>query len=187
MPKKDIEKFAFDIHNKIHKHDVVLAYAGELDMKAMNSLIGNIEEKIEKLQLDFSTKKRVYHVMVECLENLYRHTANSESVASEKKDAFAVFSLMQEEKNYYLTTGNYVKNEEIPKLKELIEKINKMNLEEKKQLYREVLQNKTFSEKGGAGLGMIEIAIRSSGELNYEFKPVDDTRSFYIFQTKILN
>ena len=187
MGKKDIGNFALDIHRKIQKHDVVLAYAGELDTRAMNTLINQIDEKIEKLDIDLDTRKRVYHIMVECLENLYRHTDKTPESKLPEGDAFAVFSLMKEEKNYYLTTGNYIKNEDIPKMKGMIDKINGMSLEEKKQMYRDILSNRTFSEKGGAGLGMIEIAIRSSGELNYEFKSVDQDRSFYIFQTKILN
>lgn len=187
MSKKDISDFGFDIHRKIQKHDVVLAFAGDLDVKSMNTLIGNVNEKINSLDIDTGLKKRVYHVMVECIENLYRHTTKTKVDVQDAKNPFAVFTLMKEEKNYYLTTGNYIKNADIPKLKEMIDKINTMDVEQKKKQYREILKNKTFSEKGGAGLGMIEIAIRSSGALDYEFKPIDEEHSFYIFQTKILN
>ncbi len=188
MAKKDVWDFALDIQRKIHKHDVVLAYAGEIDMKAINTLIDKVDKKISSLDEDVRTRKKVYHMTVECLENLFRHTDKpSEGGAPIDGQTFAVFSLMREDRNYYLSTGNYIRNGDIESLKKAIDKINLMNLEEKKQLYRDILQNKTFSEKGGAGLGIIEIAIRASGELHYEFKPIDENRSFYIFQTKVLN
>jgi len=187
MSKRDISDFGFDIHRKIQKHDVVLAFAGDLDQKSMNTLIGNVNEKINSLDIEVNLKKKVYHVMVECIENLYRHTNKTNVQVQDSNHPFAVFTLMKEDKDYYLTTGNYIANEDIPKLKEMIDNINKMDVEQKKQQYREILRNKTFSEKGGAGLGMIEIAIRSSGELDYEFKTIDEQHSFYIFQTKIMN
>lgn len=183
---KKIEDFAIDLNHKLHKHEIILAYAGEINHKTMNTIINNIDEKIKKMNLDLLSKKRVFHVMVECLENLLRHNEPVEN-SEVKTDPFAVFTLMKEEKNYFLTTGNYIRNDQIEGLKEKIERINKMNSDEKKKLYGEVLGKGKFSEKGGAGLGIIEIAMRSSGELSYEFKPVNDTYSFYIFQTKILN
>ncbi|MBN8703128.1 MAG: SiaB family protein kinase [Bacteroidetes bacterium] len=183
---RKIEDFALDLNHRLHKHDVILAFAGEIDNKTMNTIIGNIDDKIEKLSLDPITKKRFYHVMVECLENLYRH---NEPIPNQNstETPFAVFTLLKENEDYFLTTGNYIKNDQVDVLKDKIEKINRMTLEEKKIFYREVLSNKTFSEKGGAGLGMIDIALRSSDALSYEFKPINDNYSFYVFQTKILN
>lgn len=187
MSEKDLSDFGFDIHRKIQNHDVVLAFAGDLDTKSMNTLISNVNDKINNLGLDVNLRKRVYHVMVECIENLYHHTERSDVEIDAANNPFAVFTLMKEEKDYFLTTGNYIKNSDIPKLKEVIDNVNSLSMEEKKAEYKKILKNKLFSEKGGAGLGMIEIAIRSSGKLDYEFKKIDDEHSFYIFQTKILN
>ena len=72
-----------------------------------------------------------------------------------------------------------------PFLKATIEKINTLNIEQRKGMYREILQNGEFSNKGGAGLGMIDIAIKANAQLNYDFKEYNNEDSFYVFQLNI--
>ncbi len=42
------------------------------------------------------------------------------------------------------------------------------------------MNNSGFSTKGGAGLGLIDMARKSSGKLNFEFAPVDDGYFYYL-------
>jgi hypothetical protein len=54
-------------------------------------------------------------------------------------------------------------------------------------MYREVLSNGEFSHKGGAGLGIIDISIKSGSQLHYSFSQVNDNSSFYVFEVCINN
>ena len=42
-----------------------------------------------------------------------------------------------------------------------------------------------MSEKGGGGLGMIDIARKSGQKLDYEFLPIDDVFAFFTLTIKI--
>jgi len=48
-----------------------------------------------------------------------------------------------------------------------------------------VLNNGEMSDKGGGGLGMIDIARKTGEKLNYNFMPVDDSYSFFSLNIKI--
>jgi len=54
-----------------------------------------------------------------------------------------------------------------------------------KSYYKEVLNNGMMSDKGGGGLGMIDIARKSNRKLNYDFQKVDDNHFFYSLNIKI--
>ena len=84
-----------------------------------------------------------------------------------------------------IITGNYIDNAKVESFKENIDKINGMTEEELKKHYRESLSNNELSHKGGAGLGMIDIARKSGHKLEYRFDQVNDNISFFSLIVKI--
>jgi hypothetical protein len=51
--------------------------------------------------------------------------------------------------------------------------------------YRETLDNGGFSNKGGAGLGLIMIIRKSNGNLDYNFSKVDNENSLFRMSVQI--
>lgn len=56
-----------------------------------------------------------------------------------------------------------------------------------KALYKETITNGRFTQSGGAGLGFIEIAKVTSGNIEYSFEPIDNRYSYYNFRAIIKN
>jgi predicted Zn-dependent peptidase len=86
---------------------------------------------------------------------------------------------------YHVVTGNYIMNEKIEKLKSWLDEINSVSPEELRELYKKILNNEQFSEKGTAGLGFIDIARKSGQKLVYTFQQVNERYSFFSFQITI--
>ena len=82
-------------------------------------------------------------------------------------------------------TGNYILTENITPLTERMDQLNSLSKDELKALYKEILNNDTFSQKGGGGLGLIDIARRTGQKLGYNFKPIDDEYSFFSLDIRI--
>ena len=80
-----------------------------------------------------------------------------------------------------LVTSNPVRNEDIEVLKKKIDIVNNKDREALKDLYVKTITNGKFSEKGGAGLGFIEMAKTSGNNLEYSFKPINEQYSLYTF------
>jgi hypothetical protein len=70
-------------------------------------------------------------------------------------------------------------------LRNWLDQINAVSKDELRELYKKILNNEQFSEKGGGGLGFIDIARKSGQKLNYSFKAVNDNVSFFSFQINI--
>jgi hypothetical protein len=80
---------------------------------------------------------------------------------------------------YKVSTGNFIRNEKVGALKERLEKIKSMDKEELKELYKFILNNQEFSKKGGGGLGLIDMAKRTNGRLEYKFVEYNKDYSFF--------
>ena len=52
-------------------------------------------------------------------------------------------------------------------------------------MYKKQLREGTLSEKQGAGLGLIDIARKSTSKLHYQFIPLDEGHSFFILKVEI--
>jgi hypothetical protein len=47
------------------------------------------------------------------------------------------------------------------------------------------MRETAISEKGGAGLGFIDIARKTGNPLEYHFEPIDEKNSFFLLKTSI--
>jgi len=93
--------------------------------------------------------------------------------------------VVKEDVGFLIQTGNYIENTSVTNLKERIDRINLLDEVELKMYYRDVLANGSFSDKGTAGLGMIDIARKSGNKLAYSFIPFDEELSFFSLSVKI--
>ena len=120
--------------------------------------------------------------MGESLQNIARH--HSETFNS-SPDKYSLFAIHKKNYKYYITTGNLIANIEINGLKEKIENINEMPHSDLREYSIKTRSSHELSEKGGAGIGLIEIAKRSGNKLEYDFKNIDDEFSYFYLNTEI--
>jgi hypothetical protein len=86
---------------------------------------------------------------------------------------------------FYIISANLINNDKIPSVREKLERVNTLDKSELNKLYREVLTNKQINEKGGAGLGFIEMVRKTRGKLPFDFVEVDDKQSMFFMQIEL--
>ena len=92
----------------------------------------------------------------------------------------------KEEDHYAITTGNLMHNERVVELKKTLEEINSKDPDELRKMYKEVLSNEQYSDKGTAGLGFIDMARKTGQKLKYDFYEMNDEFSYFSFEIKIV-
>lgn len=162
----------------------MLSFKGEVTSELLTSILQIMESRMESLEESPKIKKKVYNILVECLQNLYHHIDHDDPLtpANERN---ALFMIGKNDDEYSIMTGNYIVNENVENLKAKLERINSMDKDELKLYYKEVLNNGEMSAKGGGGLGMIDIARKSGRKLEYEFSNIDDKYSFFSLNIKV--
>ena len=168
----------------MEKGNIMLSFKGEVTSDLLTSILQIMESKMDTLDEPPKIKKKVYNILVECLQNLYHHIDEDDpkTVMNEKS---ALFMIRKVGGEYSIMTGNYITVENVDMMKQRLDRINEMDKDELKDYYKEVLNNGQMSEKGGGGLGMIDIARKSGKKLEYNFDPVDDNYSFFSLNVKV--
>ena len=70
-------------------------------------------------------------------------------------------------------------------LREKLEQINQLDAKEIREVYRQMLSVAEFTDKGGAGLGLIEMAKKTGNKLDYDFISLDKDYSYFILSKTV--
>lgn len=170
----------------MERNNIMLSFKGNITSDLLTSILAIMEQRLEVLDEPTKVKRKVYNVLVECLQNLYHH--RDDMPIAEYTDASeraAIFMIGRDTSYYYIVTGNHLKCEDVPMLKQKIDGVNNLSRDELKELYKKTLNNGQMSNKGTAGLGFMDIARRSNEKLEYDFLDVDKKNSFFILKIKI--
>ncbi|BDC99622.1 SiaB family protein kinase [Persicobacter psychrovividus] len=173
-------KFIFDLHKTMLENNLILVYEGEFTQEITKSVLAMAERNMDSIGEESSTKRKVFNVMVECLQNIVKHGDEESSVSKQ-----AIFMIGKKNDKYVITSGNPIKKENVEGLKSKLEEINSLDKDGLKTLYKEIIRNTSISDKGGAGLGFVDMARKSGQELEYDFKPLDEEYFFFSLKTTI--
>ncbi len=160
-----------------------LIYKGEMNHQIMRSFAFMANRKITERNLPTSIRKRVFHIMIECLQNITKHSDDYDE--NERQIGNGLFIVGQEKDSFYIVTGNLVRNEKIKGLEERLTIVNNADPKELKQIFLKQMLEGNLNEKGGAGLGLIDIARKSGRKLYYHFVPYDNLRHYFLLAVSI--
>ncbi len=176
-------------YKNIYDQNIILMYKGELTFDLVTSMISTLEERLEELEHNRKVKKKFYNVATECIQNLYYHLdeVNADEIKISTYDANSALILIAARKRFYsLQTGNYIPTDKVNDIQKRLDDINSVPAEELRALYKRVLNEQEFSDKGTGGLGFIDIARKTGGQkLRYKFQDVNDDVSYFTFQIRL--
>lgn len=170
------------MHESMTTNNVILIYGGHFTEETATSILTMTERNLESSGEEPTIRKRIFNVMVEAIQNLVKH--NDEIEVPEKgRQHVAIFLIGHEQDRYAIISGNPVRQENVAALNSSLEKINNLDNDGLKELYKEIIQNSSFSDKGGAGLGLVAMARKSGQKLEWTFVALDD--EYFLFFLKV--
>jgi len=182
---------SFNIETYLRNHpesNVILYYKGNVDSDLINYVLDTVEEKLAKMDEQPRLRKKVYNVLVESLQNLYHHVDKVPSdFEDQSAEKYGLLMVKKIENGYKIITGNFIRKENIEKLEERIKRINRSSQEEIKELYKFILNHQRITNKGGGGLGLVDIARKTGNKLGYQFKDYDNEHAFFYLDILVDN
>jgi hypothetical protein len=175
--------YIFDLHKVLSEKNIILVYEGEFTQEITKSVLSMAEKNMETMNEEMGIKKKVFNVMVECLQNICKHSEEFGNLNEEFSTA--IFMIGKEFNEYTITSGNIIYNNKIANLQAKLEQINSLDKDGLKELYKSTLSSSELSDKGGAGLGFIDMARKSGQKLNFDFEKINNEISFFSLQSKI--
>jgi len=169
------------IYDNFVDNGVNLVYIGKFNHQVIKMFTGMAETDMEE-KADKTIKRRVYHAMVEILQNMNKH---SDEIAGKNNIGRGLFMIGKKNDKYFIIASNKIKNGSIDNLKLNIKEVNTASLEKLNKMHYSQLRDGELSNKGGAGLGLIDIARKTSKKIKYEFIPINARYSYFLLKVVI--
>ncbi len=176
-------KTLYPVYKLFMDHQIELVYHGSIDSAIADALINIFEHLLYNKEAPVKIQKRAFYILVEALQNVVRHQMVPDRMPQGGSPASLLFQYLNG--HFVFTLKNLVLSE---KRKEIAGKIDELNAFDKQELnkhYKKILKNEVLSDKGGAGLGLIEIARKSENIITYDFIPAGDNLSWFFFSIMV--
>lgn len=169
--------------NEVISRGFPLVYKGEMNHDITKLFTSMAETKISQSDKDKNLRMKVFHVMVECLQNISKHSDDFDN--EETQIGNGLFIVGEKETSYYVITGNIINNNNTHALKTHMERLNAMSKNELDALHKKQMREGILTSRGGAGLGLIDIVRKTGQKLQYEFLDVDENKKYFVLKVDI--
>jgi hypothetical protein len=155
---------------------VLIDYRGPIDFARIDSLLKKLRKSGEFVLLNKTTGKRLYSMVVECLENICKHAYLKET---DDPETYCHILAKHEKDKIVIIAGNPVSDAAKENISSRIDHINNSDDATLKTLYEEKINSDKMSDDKCAGLGFIYMALKSGNKLSYSFIPMKDNFSYF--------
>ena len=180
---KGFINYIYERYTHLSIKDITLVFEGQITHQVMKALTGLVEEQLDEVE-DDKVLRRVYHVMVESLQNINRH-AESYEHRGHPYPGMGLVLVAKNKERFQVTTGNIIESGHGEELAMFLGKLNSMDADALDDLYKKQMREGIISPQGGAGLGFIDIRRKTGNHLDYSFIKIDEETSFFIFTSTI--
>jgi hypothetical protein len=175
--------YIYDLHHTMMSQKLILVYQGDFTQESTKSILAMAERNLDSSGEESSIKRKVFNVMVEALQNIVKHS--DELVDGEVRSHAAIFLIGKEANRYCIMSGNPIRKANVPILKQKLDQINGLDKDGLKDLYKDIIKNTTISEKGGAGLGFVDMARKSGEKLEFDFPEMSADYCFFCLRVNV--
>lgn len=171
----------------LDRQGIIFSFSGYLSEGILYSLGDALRQKMTLDETDIGTVKKVFSVFVEQAQNIIRYSADRVTVDPGRSTELSsgMVTIGSDEGRFYIVCANVVLAGDEPRLREKLERLQKMDKEQIKAYYKEQLREPPEEQSRGATIGLIEIARRASEPIAFDFERIDDQTFFFCMKVSI--
>ena len=153
----------------------LLSYNGDITTEYIDSVVEYVNTLDEKPALI----RKICFLIVETLQNVIHHSDKNEN-----GNTFAYFELIKDD-GYIIKTGNLISKDNTRELEKRLECVISSTEEEIKDKIKNRLMDENFTDKGGAGIGLLSIKKKVNEGMIYNIEYFLEKYNMIHFEIKI--
>lgn len=162
----------------------IIAYKGVISEDIIKNILLNVEKEVERYGK--KSLRKIFFISVELLQNIFHHSLKGIENGINLNTCFLILNII-DNNLFKISAGNFVNQDKFNKIASRIEQLNLMEDEELRDLYKKILTNQEFSEKGGGGLGMLDIRRKTGMPIDYKYILINKNLYFFNFSIFLTN
>jgi hypothetical protein len=159
---------------------LLLTHLGEINPDTITNISKKVESKLFEINAAKKNIKNIFNILIEGLQNIKNH-----GEFGPENNQISFFHMYDLEDFFICNFSNLIDNNYIEKISKNIDYLNTLERPELKALYLETLTNGQISKKGGAGLGIIIMAMKSKNKIDYKTFSIDSNLSILSLKIKV--
>lgn len=169
----------FSLRQHLEEAGALLTFSGSFSHSLLEELGVAVRKYLESDQVQRSAMMDVFSVYVEASQNVRNYTALRLNDRDISLGQSSIIVIAKRETHYEVNAGNIIEKADVSPLQEQLATLAKLDKAGLKTLYKEQLRKEREPGSLGAGLGLIDMARRSSAPLEFDFIDVDHDYSFF--------
>ncbi|MBS4018884.1 SiaB family protein kinase [Azonexus hydrophilus] len=165
---------------------VIFYYVGYFSQNVVAAMADAVRLQLEMSGVNSSTRRKLFSSFVEMAQNIIHYSADSLTPSDQDNHEMRHGSvcICEKEGQYLLQCANPIDAAAAEGLRERLQSLRSMTLEEIKQACRASLRAETPEGSKGAGLGFLTVARDSSEPLEFDFQPLEAHPGTVMFNLK---
>jgi hypothetical protein len=153
--------------------EVIFFYVGYFSQNIIAAMADAVKMRIEYVGAEGLTRRKLFSSFIEMAQNIVHYSADSYEKAGQTEHAMRHGSvcITAKDEHYYLHCANPILADVADRLREKLEHLRTLTIDEIKREYKEMLRSETPEDSKGAGLGLLTVARDASEPLEFQFTP----------------
>jgi hypothetical protein len=187
MTKKTMTNFdLYKYYQKMVENGIILTFQGAISQELLVGMAEMLKNKFAMESIHSKNVKKIFSVFIELAQNIARYSADKVKLENYAEEVGAGIIIVNQQETYYtISSGNLVSKNEVEEIISHCDNINSKNIDELKQLYKDHIKLPRSEGKHGGGIGLIDIARKSSNPIRYKVTDVNADYSFLVLTTRI--
>jgi hypothetical protein len=152
-----------------------LNYTGPVDYNKIDILLNDLKESGEFLNIDKDTGKRVYAIVVECLENIIKYSIKDFTGKLNPEPAITV---IKQKDIITIKAGNAIEADETGEIILNIDKINSQDDNALSVMFENKINKSFDKDDKGAGLGLMLMKLKSGNNISFNVTRLDNNYNY---------
>ncbi len=166
-----------EMKQKLTEKGMLITFNGSFSHSIIEEIGRAIRVYLEAEQLERGVISDVFAVYIEQTQNIRNYLTKKQLTDGETSSA--IVTIAQKNGSYMISSGNCIMKEDVLPLTKYLEKLNNLDKNELKLLYKEQMKKPADPLSNSAGLGLIDIARKSVSKLEFQFQNRDSDFDFF--------
>jgi hypothetical protein len=174
--------FTLQLQQLMVNDNYLIAIRDNFENILIKSVLKITTHKIEKEEIEEHIKKRIFGVIVECLQNICK-TDNEIQVVKN-----SILLLQKSTNGYSIIAGSPIDLKSKERLKTLMDGLSIKTYTELKEEWRSAMIDRSqFDSEKRENLALLDLHLRSNGNVKYFFDDHSENNYFFMIQIEITN
>lgn len=163
---------------------VIFYYFGYFSQNIITAMAEAVKLRLEQSGTAGPTRRRLFSSFVEMAQNIIHYSSDALSPPQQLDKELRHGSVcigVDAEGRHFLLCANHIAIDQAETLRQRLETLRTMTLDEIKASYRESLRSDSPEDSKGAGMGFLTMARDASEPLEFEFQNTGDAATAMFF------